>query len=404
MEFFAVDPTMTLCLCMIVKNEEVNLPPCLRSVQGVVDEIVVLDTGSSDRTVEIAKEFGAKVHFFEWCNNFAIARNEALKYVESDWVLVLDADEQLAPGIGPSLKRVMQGDRQLVVNLMRQEIGAEQSPYSLVSRLFRRHPDIYFDRPYHAIVDDSVALILEREPDWQIGTLSEVAVLHEGYKPGAIAGRDKLTKARATMEGFFASHPEDPYVCSKLGALYVQMGEIPQGIELLQRGLNAKPDAPILYELHYHLGIAYNRLQQTAQAESHYQAAIAQPILPKIKLGAYNNLGNLFKAQGNVLAAQEMYHKTLQIDPTFATGYYNLGMLLKAQNQWLDAIAAYQKAIMINPDSAETYQNLGVVWLKLGKVPESLGAFRKAIALYEKRNSPEANRLRQGLKDMGFTL
>ena len=128
---------MNLTFCIIVKNEEKNLPRCLASVKNVVDEIVVLDTGSTDRTPEIAQEFGAKVHYFEWCNDFAAARNESLKYVTGDWVLVLDADEYLSPKIAPHIRQAIQSDRYILINLIREEIGAQQSPYSLISRLFR---------------------------------------------------------------------------------------------------------------------------------------------------------------------------------------------------------------------------------------------------------------------------
>ena len=119
---------MKLSFCMIVKNEEASLPQCLNSVKDVVDEMVVLDTGSTDKTVEIAKEFGAKVYHFEWCNDLSAARNESLKYVQGDWVLVLDADEVLTPEIVPQMKQAMMSDRHLVVNLIRQEVGASQSP------------------------------------------------------------------------------------------------------------------------------------------------------------------------------------------------------------------------------------------------------------------------------------
>jgi tetratricopeptide (TPR) repeat protein len=79
-------------------------------------------------------------------------------------------------------------------------------------------------------------------------------------------------------------------------------------------------------------------------------------------------------------------------------------MTLKALGQLEDAIASYQQAIKYNPDYPDAYQNLGVVWLKLGKVAESLSAFKKAITLHEVHNPPEAQRLRQGLKDMGFQV
>lgn len=95
-----------LSLCMIVKNEADALGDCLKSVQDLVGEIAILDTGSTDETVAIAKEFGATVGHFDWNQDFAAARNEALKLVTKEWVLVLDADETLNPKvIRPSKRR-----------------------------------------------------------------------------------------------------------------------------------------------------------------------------------------------------------------------------------------------------------------------------------------------------------
>jgi glycosyltransferase involved in cell wall biosynthesis len=388
---------------MIVKNEAATLPKCLSSVKNVVDEIVVLDTGSSDRTPEIATAYGAKVHHFKWNDNFSTARNEALKYVTGDWILVLDADETLTPEIVPQIHAIIQSEEYLLMNLVRQEVGAEQSPYSLVSRLFRHHPEISFSRPYHALVDDSVAAILAKEPHWQIGYLQGVAILHKGYQKNAIAQGNKFAKAQAAMEEFLAAHPYDPYVCSKLGALYVTTGKINEGIELLKRGVRtSEENYEILYELHYHLGIAYSRLQNPKQASVHYQAAIKLPIYPILKLGAYNNLGNLLKAAGDLNTAKKAYQATLKIDPNFATGHYNLGMTLKALGLLTDAIACYQKAIKLNPRYAEAYQNLGVVQLKVGNHQASLTAFKNAIALHQEQNPEEAERLRQGLQEMGL--
>lgn len=394
---------MRLSLCMIVKNEAKNLPRCLDSVQGVVDEMIVLDTGSTDATPEIARSYGATVVQFEWCNDFSLARNEALKFVLGDWVLVLDADETLAAEFIPMLQKVIQPQSTLVVNLVRHEIGATQSPYSLVSRLFRRHPAIQFSRPYHAMIDDSVVQLLAQAPTWQVINTSEVAILHYGYEPGMIASRDKRQTAKATMEAFWKAHPDDAYGCSKLGALYVEIGEVNRGVELLEQGLRSLSEsAPIRYELHYHLGIAYSRLKQYPLAEQHYQSATQQPILDCLKLGAYNNWGGLLKAKGDWVNARNSYQTCLEIDPNFAIGHYNLGMTLKASGQLEAAISHYQAAIRLAPDYAEAYQNLGVTLLKLGKVPEGLQAFRQAIGLHQPHNPTEAARLRQGLAEMGF--
>ena len=391
---------------MIVKNEEASLSACLNSVKDVVDEMVILDTGSTDRTVEIASAFGARVYHFEWCNDFSAARNEALNYVQGNWVLVLDADEVLTREVVPEMKQAIRNKRHLVINLVRKEIEASQSPYSLVSRLFRRHPEIRFSRPYHALVDDSVQALLQREGQWQIISLPTVAIEHYGYQPGVIAALDKYSRARQAMEGFLKTHPHDAYVCSKLGALYIQMNQVSEGIELLEHGLKAvQVEAPVLFELHYHLGNAYMRLNRVELALEHYQVAIEQPILLSLKLGAYNNLGNLLLNVGDLSHARKAYQTTLKIDPSFAAGHNNLGMVLKTLGQLEDAIAAYQKAIELNPEYADAYQNLGVVLLKIGKVLESLAAFRKAITLHESHNNlAEAQRLRQGLQEMGFQI
>ncbi len=89
---------MKISLAMIVKNEEEVLSECLNSVKDIVDEMVLVDTGSKDNTVNIAKEFGAKLYEFKWCNDFSLARNFAAEKCSGDWILVLDADEVVTLG------------------------------------------------------------------------------------------------------------------------------------------------------------------------------------------------------------------------------------------------------------------------------------------------------------------
>ncbi|MDR0498368.1 MAG: glycosyltransferase family 2 protein, partial [Holophagales bacterium] len=86
-----------ISLAMIVKDEEAVLAHCLKSVEGLVDEIIIVDTGSRDKTLDIAQAFGAQVHHFKWCDDFAAARNESLKYCVNPWILILDADEAIDP-------------------------------------------------------------------------------------------------------------------------------------------------------------------------------------------------------------------------------------------------------------------------------------------------------------------
>lgn len=403
---------------MIVKNEAARIGGCLDSVQSVADEIVVVDTGSTDQTEQIARMRGAQVYAYEWQNDFAAARNFALTKASQDWILVLDGDERLAPQAGAQLKRLLAGqtinglslETVLALNLIRQEVGANQSPYTLVARLFRNRADICFARPYHETIDQSVQAILAQEPSWRVVDWPQVALLHEGYTAEAIATQDKFNRAKTSLEGYLAHHPDDAYICNKLGALYTQTGDWQRGSELLQRGLaavqaaNSEMEAMTLYELHYHLGLAQRQARALPEAMNHYQQAIAQPILAKLKLGAYLNLGAVHMAQKQVDAAITCFRQATVIDSTFAIAFYNLGIAYRTKGYgYLEpAIAAYQQAIALQPAYAAAYQNLGVALFKLGKLPESLQAFQQAIALYEKTDPAAAAHLKQELKQLAL--
>jgi glycosyltransferase involved in cell wall biosynthesis len=185
-----------LSLSMIVRDEAERIEACLRSVQGFVDEMVVVDTGSSDDTVAIATALGATVHRIDWPGDFAPARNQALQWLTGDWVLVLDADEQLRPEAREPLRQLMTQPDLLLINLLRQERGAVQSPYSNVSRLFRRHPAIRWSRAYHSLVDDSVAELQQRQPHWRIADCGEPALVHDGYRPELLVDGGKARRLR----------------------------------------------------------------------------------------------------------------------------------------------------------------------------------------------------------------
>jgi len=98
-----------ISLCLIAKDEERLLPGCLASVQGAVDEIVLVDTGSADRTREVARAAGARVYDQPWRGDFSAPRNEAARHATGDWILLLDADERLAPGAAAVLRAAVIG-------------------------------------------------------------------------------------------------------------------------------------------------------------------------------------------------------------------------------------------------------------------------------------------------------
>lgn len=402
---------MTLSLCMIVKDEAEALPTCLNSVRDYVDEMMVLDTGSQDQTVAIAKDLGAKVDTIDWPHDFAAARNQSLQRATGDWILVLDADETLTPAGQTVLTQVRMGqalgtlplDAVVLITLLRHEVNASQTPYSAVSRLFRNRADIRFDRPYHETVDDSISALLETEPHWQVVAWPPVAIAHTGYQATAIAQRRKVDRARDTMAAYLQQHPDDAYICNKLGALYGDLGQWETGRSLLERGLaSGQADAHTQYELHYHLGIAARATEALAEAATHYRAAIQQPIPDILKVGAYVNLGSLRQQQQDFLGAIDQFQKAVQAAPNFAIAHFNLGTAQRSRGYLLEAIVAYQQAIALNPAYAEAYQNLGVALFKLGKLPESRQAFQQAIALYRQTDPATAQRLQAGIQKLGL--
>jgi len=288
-----------LSLSMIVRDEAAQIEDCLRSVQGFVDEMVVVDTGSTDNTVALAEAMGARVERIAWPGDFAPARNQALQWVQGDWVLVLDADERLRPEAVAPLRALMAQPDVLLINLLRHERGAVQSPYSNVSRLFRRHPAIRWSRAYHSMVDDSVAELLNQESHWRVADCPEPALLHDGYRPELLAKGNKAQRLRQAMEAELQEHPGDPYACAKLGSLEVAEGNLERGLALLREGLAQCPSEahPERYELLLHLALA-EALRDPHTGAALYRQALALPLAPRLSLAARLNLAALLLQQG----------------------------------------------------------------------------------------------------------
>ena len=386
-----------LSLSMIVRDEAAQIEDCLRSVQGFADELVVVDTGSSDDTVARAQALGARVEQIPWPGDFAPARNQALQWVSGDWVLVLDADERLRPEAWAPLRALMAQPDVLLINLLRHERGAAQSPYSNVSRLFRRHPAIQWSRAYHSMVDDSVAELLQREPHWRIADCPEPALLHDGYRPELLAQGNKAQRLRAAMEAELERHPGDPYACAKLGSLEVAEGNRERGIALLQQGLEQCPDSahPERYELLLHLALAQGATP-TPAADALYRQALALPLAPRLTLAARLNLAAQLLERGELQEAEALCQRATAVAPEIGLGWYNLGLIRRRQGDLAGALEAYREARRVQPEHPETHQNLAVALLLGGDIEGARASFRQAITLLGAQDrGDEARRLQQ---------
>ncbi len=134
---------------LIVKNEERNLSACLKSIQALADEIIIVDTGSEDRTIEIAKQFTQHIFHFDWCDDYSKARNEALKYATKKWVLIINADETLDPQSLKKIPRYLSQFPTDPIYLLLFRLLTPGQPNLFVRGLFPNHQGISFKGRVH---------------------------------------------------------------------------------------------------------------------------------------------------------------------------------------------------------------------------------------------------------------
>jgi len=237
-----------LSLSMIVKNEEKYLRDCLESVKGVVDEIVLVDTGSSDETIKIAEEFGAKIFHFKWINDFSAARNFSLSKCSGDWILYLDADERLDK---ESIKRVNE------IKATNKLHGVYCSLYNVdeinnkpklqkYTRLFKNSPGIYFTGRAHEQIENS--LIKKK----YALVNSDITITHLGYNVSRTELKNKASRnLNLLLEDY--KNVKNSYTAFQLGNTYSILGDVTKAAEYY---LLAMKDSQ-LSKVYYAIGAAY---------------------------------------------------------------------------------------------------------------------------------------------------
>lgn len=225
---------MSISACMIVRNEENMIESCLESLKDQVDEIVLVDTGSTDCTKKIATELGAKVVDFPWSNSFSLARNESLKHAESDYILVVDADERLPGHTRFILERFIREyptalGRVQIKSVVSTENQGDKIVYSHNTRFFPRSPGIkYFGRVHEQLEDDSSM----RE---RLNT--GLVVLHEGYHLQPEYMLKKTKRNIELLQEELELNQKNGYYWYQLAKSYESMGELELGNKYYERAL-----------------------------------------------------------------------------------------------------------------------------------------------------------------------
>jgi tetratricopeptide (TPR) repeat protein len=428
----------TVSLCMIVKDEEANLAACLRPIGGLFDEIVIVDTGSADRTREIARDFGARLFDFPWCDDFSAARNESLRQARSEWFFWMDADDRLDESNVQRLGLLFEELTGPVAYQMT-VVSDEARQYDPIPqlRLFKIAPGVRWEHRVHEQVAQS----------WlRLGhPLRNTAVVihHTGYRSPEI-NRQKWERNLRLLRLEVAENPNDVSTLFHLGMTYSLLSRPEDAVPLLEKALAplrphhqearfvfryladslraiGRPDLArdrCLRGLAWFPGdIGLEALERSLASGSpkatlslsqalessqrHYEAGrlqeaerLCEQILRVDSncVDALHLLGVIAGRTGRLDLAFDYLQAALKRKPGFAAALNNLGNVFIHQQKLPEAVASFRDAVRCSPDFAVAHSNLGTALYQLGHLDEAVASLREAVRL-----SPDSVEARNNL-------
>ncbi|MCM3173888.1 glycosyltransferase [Paenibacillus sp. MER 99-2] len=361
-----------ISLCMIVKDEAQHLERCLNAVRNVVDEIIVVDTGSTDDTPDIARRYGAIVMRAAWSGDFARARNQSLALATNPWILVLDADEVWLPteSMHAELKRLLSSAQDEIWGYWIQITSllghsGEERVTDAVCRLFRNDPRIAFMGMIHEEVASSIYAFAP-----QGIAACELEILHDGYLDKVITSKNKIERNMRLIRSALNQTPDQPELLYALAAEWFQQENYEEALRLL---------VPLLAGLEPGCGYHSDLVLKTAYAWREYghperALAIVQSWTPiytdfpdLLELGAVLqlDLGHEEDALDWLKQAKSVAGSGSKYTSVSGAGSYRSlileGMVYEQLGQWQQAEDAYTAAIETKSDSVAAWQRL--LWL-----------------------------------------
>lgn len=323
----------TISLCMIVKNEEKMLPRCLESVQGLVDEIIVVDTGSEDRTVQVAKSFGAKVYHHSWQDDFSLHRNQSLSYAESEWILVMDADEELECADHDKLRQALKIPDISIVSISVHNIdqkSGKQTSFLPSVRLFRRGLNLRYD----GIVHNQLKL-----PESEAVLSTDVRLYHCGYSLAPEVMQKKYERSKTLLRRQIEKNRNDPFANFNYSQIL--------------RGESENPTPDVCEQIIGHSRQAVEHSDPDKATERHIHLMALDQLA-----GAYFHLGEYGEAEK--CAQRALGHDPDYIDPMFA-----LGHIYTVTEQFEKAIAVFESYLKLVADFKAKEQTNNYILLHL---------------------------------------
>ena len=348
---------------MIAKDERDCIGRCLASVKDVVDEIIVVDTGSKDGTQGICGAHGATVLEFPWNGSFADARNFGLSQASGDWIFFLDADEEVDEADRHKVREVFSfADRSVVnihlVNYYGKEVDDKKVLEIAHPRLFRNHIGLRFIGNIHEALN-----VHDVIPDEQTDAFIDAKVHHYGYMDDVVVRKEKISRNLKLLEAD------------------LKAGGSPQWT-------------------HYNIATEYARLQQYERAYQHVNQAILhflqQQLMPpslvyRLKYSILINTGSWDGAWPGIERAIQLY-------PDYVDLHFYMGFILLQKEKYPEALAALERFTELGEGNLKHLVTRGFgsfqAWYLKGICYEKLGQLNQAIAAYN-----EALRIHPGYTD-----
>lgn len=340
-----------LSACLIARDEAEDLPRCLQSLQGIADEIVLVDTGSGDRTPEIARSFGARVVDFPWTGSFSEARNASIDAATGDWILAIDPDEEINPGDRDKIRPLLEKPGAdaylfLVVSYVGSTPGKD-TEITCSIRLWRNRPEYRYTGSIHEQWAEEL-FGTPREPRIVATGLS---VLHYGYLDSRISAKDKKARNMRILQDEARKRPRDNYLRYNIGIEYFRAGRYRKALSEFKK--------------------AWKGLNPGSMWSS---------ALSKMTALALMNLGDF-------AGAQRYLEKGLSLYPDFTDLVYLKGLLHTHLGQYPLAVEAFQRCIAMGPAPVPPYAaDTGLGGFKahfaLGQVYEAIGNRSEAARSY----------------------
>lgn len=357
--------------CVIAKNEEKDIEKCIRSLMDICDEVVVVDTGSTDNTVIISKELGAKVYSFTWDNDFSAARNFTIDKTNGEWILFLDADEYLVNTNKNTYSEIIKIAKKydgVLLNITNISIDNEvQSSFKNV-RLFRKENIRYKNR-----IHENPTRIDEK-PMHVLDVSNEVTIMHTGYTKEKTLSKNRFERNLKLLFEELKEKPNDPLIYWYIAETYQLNGELNKQIEFAKKSIvtGALPTEshsilPYITLINAYLDL-YSKDCSINSGIIRYEINKAIIKFPneaifRMFLGTLDMKENRFQASlKNMEETTKLLEKGTVAEINYTSQflhvvYSNKGLVHQFRQEWDKAIAEYTKSLQLKPYQTDVLKN-----------------------------------------------